>query len=197
MLLRSCFGSSPAEKCTGVFFLQRAPPAARASMPEGQSKEESYVLQDDGEEVLPPPRPSAVQPQAEQSPGKAHAAAVEGSGASPPRRAEPAETGSEQLFQCLVCLEFLHKRCFPKKSNSQCLDCRRADEAAYTQVRGTDQEKKFLELRKLRNEEYRAMILDLRKKCPAKGRGKTRPRFDFTAWFRSWHQQQRPVPLHV
>ena len=176
----------------------RAPaPSAMADCSMGK---ENYVLQDDGEEIgvgnsgLTAVAATASSPPAKAGPpllcqpiklpavenGAGPSASTGGAGESPGK-----EQPQPQLFQCRMCLEFLVMAMFPKKNTSLCLECRRADEAAYAQVKGTAQESKFKELKAAGNEEYRALIMDCRKRCPAKGRGKGRQRYDFTTWFRT------------
>ncbi|CAE7234991.1 unnamed protein product [Symbiodinium sp. CCMP2592] len=139
---------------------------------------ENYVLQDDGEEL------------AVGNSGLTAAAVT----ASPPKAAVQA-LAAKVLGKSSLSRSSFNAGCawigvsrdgyVPQKNTSLCLECRRADEAARAQVKGTPQESTFKELKAAGNEEYRARIMDFRKRRPAKGRGKGRQRFDFTTWFRT------------
>ncbi|CAE7670324.1 unnamed protein product [Symbiodinium sp. CCMP2592] len=148
----------------------------------------AYILQDEAELLdVSPFKPSITQPGAS---GNSPAAPVSTETPSPNKaggeNAVLALTAAV-LIQCKICLEMLAKHCFGKGKNSQCvcLECRRADEAAEKQVKGTAEEAQWKQLKAAGGADYRKVIIDFRKKCPAKGRGAQRAKYDFTTMFKT------------
>ena len=184
-LLYSCFPIKVAQcnRCEVCVAAGTRNPAVGPSM-----TDPAYILQDEADCSLEvsPVKPSIADPAAS---GKAPEASTDGQ--SPSKAGAAGENAVDAvtsiLIQCKICLEMLAKHCFGKGKNSQCvcLECRRADEAAEKQVKGTAEEAQWKQLKATGGADYRKVIIDFRKKCPAKGRGAPRAKFDFATTFKT------------
>ncbi|CAE7037663.1 unnamed protein product [Symbiodinium sp. CCMP2592] len=162
----------------------------------------AYVLEDENEVMLmeAPSEPTGEAAGSKQevpavspvtSPTKQELVAQEPASAPSARGSDEQKLESESpakdsdMLTCRVCVQRLCRKCFPKKNQCVCLECRRADEAAAKQVKGTEKEAQFKSIKEKGGPEYQKLILEFRKQCPAAGRGKVRATFDFTTYFKT------------